>query len=73
MTRFQFIDEHRQSLSLRILCKLLAVSRSGYYQWRLGCDHPSVRLQTQQQRNFAIKQAFIQSKGRDGARRIQAE
>lgn len=32
--RFQFIDGHRDEFPVRRMCKVLEVSRSGYYAWR---------------------------------------
>ena len=32
--RFQFIDAHTQQFSIQRMCKVLQVSRSGYYAWR---------------------------------------
>lgn len=73
MTRFEFIHNHRQQLGLSFLCKALLVSRSGYYQWQVYRNNPGPRRLARQQRDTAVKQAFTQSKQRDGARRIQAE
>ena len=32
--RFAFIDEHRRQWPVRVMCKVLEVSPSGYYAWR---------------------------------------
>ena len=32
--RFAFIEENRQRWPLELMCRVLAVSRSGFYQWR---------------------------------------
>jgi hypothetical protein len=32
--RFQFIDDHRDQFPVQLMCKVLQVSRSGYYAWR---------------------------------------
>jgi len=32
--RFEFIDKHRSEFSVKKMCKLLNVSRSGYFKWR---------------------------------------
>lgn len=33
MSRFQFVDDHRDLFSVKRLCHVLQVSRSGYYRW----------------------------------------
>jgi putative transposase len=32
--RFQFIDDHREEYPVILMCRVLAVSRSGSYAWR---------------------------------------
>lgn len=32
--RFQFIENHRSEFQVEKMCKVLKVSRSGYYKWR---------------------------------------
>jgi transposase InsO family protein len=32
--RYAFIEDHRATWPIAIQCRVLAVSRSGYYQWR---------------------------------------
>lgn len=34
--RYQFIREHRQAYSVKRMCQLLGVTRSGYYSWHPG-------------------------------------
>jgi len=65
--------DNRDMSSLNTMARLLDVSRSGYYRWFHARKKPSPRRQVQQQRDQNVQQAFLQSKGRDGARRIQAE
>lgn len=52
---------------------MLNVSRSGYYAWRKHGQTVNPRKQRQIERDEAIKQAFIDSKERNGARRIQVD
>ena len=32
--RFRFIEEHRETFEVGVLCRALEVSRSGYYAWK---------------------------------------
>jgi transposase InsO family protein len=32
--RFKFIDEHQKEFEVSVMCRVLEVSRSGYYEWR---------------------------------------
>jgi putative transposase len=32
--RFQFIEDHRDKFPVKLMCKVLEVSTSGYYAWR---------------------------------------
>ncbi len=71
--RFQFIEKHGLQLGVSFLCQMLAVSRSGYYRWCIVRHSSSPRRQAQQERDEVISKAFVDSKKRDGARRIHAE
>lgn len=59
--------------SIRRMTLVLSVSPSGYYAWLKACQQPSQRQLAQCARDEKIKEVFIESKGRSGARRIQAE
>jgi transposase InsO family protein len=52
---------------------VLQVSRSGYYAWRKSGLTPSPRAVKRAQRDVLIKEAFDDSKARNGARRIQVD
>lgn len=33
MSRFRFVSEHRHAFGVKRLCRILEVSRSGFYAW----------------------------------------
>jgi hypothetical protein len=35
-SRFQFVEDHRGAFGVKRLCRILAVSRSGFYRWLAG-------------------------------------
>jgi putative transposase len=66
--RFHFIDEHRAEFPVRLMCRVLDVSRSGYYAWRKR--PPSAREMANQKLLEEIKAVHKQSRGRYGSPRI---
>jgi len=32
--KYQFIEEHRDEYPVTLMCRILEVTRSGYYKWR---------------------------------------
>ncbi len=69
--RFAFIDSEKASYSLRILCRVLRVSKSGYYAW-LGRD-PSRRALEDEKLRPKIVAAFERGRGTYGSVRVQNE
>jgi len=63
--------KHRDKFSLGRMASVLGVSRSGYYDWFRSRDKSSPRSLARQERDERVSNAFQQSKGRDGSRRIQ--
>lgn len=59
---------HAKQYSIRMMCRLLTVSVSGYYDWLN--DKPSLRAQQNLQLKRKIQEAFDAEKGRAGAIRI---
>jgi transposase InsO family protein len=66
--RFQFIEDHRDEFSVRLMCKVLEVSTSGYYVWR---DRPpSKREMANRELTAKIKAEFEKSGETYGSPRI---
>src|SRR5262245_30706963 len=63
---FRFIAGEAKTYPAVILCRVLGVSRSGYYAWR-------VRPERQDQLALRVKEIFWQHSRRYGSRRIRAE
>ncbi len=71
MTRFAFIDREKAHHDVTVLCRLLRVSRSGYYAWR---SRPaSARAVADEVLTTQIKSAFEDNRRLYGAPRIHAE
>jgi len=62
------IIDNENHFSISMMCRLLLVSRSGYYAWRHR--PPSVREQSDRLLKIEIKRVFDDGKGRPGAPRI---
>lgn len=67
MRRYEFIEACTEPWSVQVLCRLLAVSTAGYYQWRQRPVAAPVRW------HEAAQQVFTRHAGRYGTRRLRAE
>ena len=61
----------RAHYPLSLLCRVLDVSRSGYYAWRTRC--PSKRAQENARLEVAIQAAHVRTRQTYGPERLQAE
>ena len=69
--KYQFITTHRQEFEITVMCRVLQVSRSGYYAWR---QRPvSGREMANQKLTQQIEEIHQQSRQTYGSPRIQAE
>jgi len=66
--RYACIAKYRPDYPLTLMCRVLAVSRSGFYAW---CDRPaSARQQADQRLRVAIRAVHAESRRRYGSPRI---
>jgi putative transposase len=68
---FVFVEAEKAHFPVATLCRLLGVSRSGYYAWRQR--PPSARARADQELMRQIRAIHEQSRGTYGAPRIRAE
>jgi putative transposase len=66
--RFQFIEDYRDEFPVRLMCKVLEVSTSGYYAWR--GRPPSKREMANRALTAKIKEEFEKSAETYGSPRI---
>jgi len=68
--KFRFIEDHRDTWPVRLMCDALEVSRSGYYAWRGRPESP--RAAANRALLAAIRRVHARHRGRYGAPRIHA-
>jgi len=68
---FAFIEAEKEHFPVATLCRLLGISRSGYYAWRKR--PPSARAHANQELTRHIRAVHEASRGTYGAPRIRAE
>ncbi len=66
--RYRFIDEHKKAWPVNLMCGVLSVSRSGYYDWT-GRE-PSRREQSNRVLDRRIREIFAHHRQRYGAPRV---
>jgi len=69
--RFAFIDVEKALYPLRLLCRVLRVSRSGYYAWRVR--RPSDRALEDERLRPKVVEAFKIGRGTYGSPRVLGE
>jgi len=69
--RYQFIHEHRDQFPVRVQCRVLQVSASGYYAWR---QRPrSLRAAANQRLSVQIRAAYQENRCAYGSPRLHLE
>jgi len=67
---FRFVDEHRGTWPVRMMCRVLGVSASGYYAWRSRPE--SLRARENRDLSAQIRDIHTDSGGVYGAPRVHA-
>ena len=73
MSRFQFVDDHCDTVPVKWLCQILEVSRSGFYRWRTSAPSRAARARADEELAARIRAIHADSDGTYGAPRITAE
>ena len=73
MSRFQFVDDHRELFSVKLLCHVLRVSRSGYYRWREAAEARAARRRADVALAERIRAVHAEFDGTYGSPGITAE
>ena len=68
--RFRFIDRHRGTFPVRVMCEVLEVSPAGYYAWRGRPE--SGRTAANRDLLGEIRRVHLGSRGRYGSPRVHA-
>ncbi|MEU8976012.1 IS3 family transposase [Streptomyces monashensis] len=72
-SRFQFIEDQRETFGVKRLCQVLDVVRSSYYKWRASREARARRERDDQALADTIKAVHTDSDGAYGAPRVTAE
>ncbi|TCV98403.1 integrase-like protein [Biostraticola tofi] len=71
--KYAFIEKYRAEFSVKTMCRVLRVARSGWYVWRLRSHQPGKRQQFRLIYDAAVRKAFTEAKQRYGAPRLADE
>ncbi|WUH88895.1 IS3 family transposase [Streptomyces sp. NBC_00433] len=72
-SRFQFVDDHRDTYEVKRLCQVLDVNRSSYYKWLAGAEVRAGRQRQDRVLAEEIRQIHGESGGAYGSPRVAAE
>lgn len=73
MSRFQFVEDHRGAFGVKRLCRVLEVSRSGFYRWLKAAGARMERARDDARLARRIREIRKESDGTCGVPRISAE
>jgi transposase InsO family protein len=72
VSRFQFVEDNHGAYGVKRLCRILAVSRSGYYRWQAAASSRLERKRADQELCEQIQVIHADSDGTYGRPRIAA-
>ncbi|GII89688.1 hypothetical protein Ssi03_76780 [Sphaerisporangium siamense] len=73
MNRFQFVEDHKALYGVKRLCRVLQVSRSGFYRWLKGAAARLARQQADEQLAARMRRIHAEHDGTYGSPRMTAE
>ncbi len=71
--KYVFVENHRAEFSIKAMCRVLRVARSGWYAWCLRRHQPNRRQQFRLVCDAVVRQLFSDAKQRYGAPRLADE
>ena len=71
--KYVFIENHRAEFSIKAMCRVLRVARSGWYVWLRRRHQMSLRQQFRLTCDAAVHKAFFEAKQLYGAPRLADE
>ncbi len=73
ISRFQFVDDHRNTYEVKRLCQVLDVNRSSYHKWLAGAEARATRQRRDRVLAEEIRRVHGESGGAYGSPRVTAE
>lgn len=73
MNRFQFVEDHKALYGVKRLCRVLQVSRSGFYRWSKGAAARLARRRADEQLAKRVRRIHGEHDGTYGSPRVTAE
>jgi transposase InsO family protein len=71
--RWDFVSAHAKAFGVQRICRILQVSRSGYYRWLAGAKARAARQAAEDALVAEIREVHTARKGTYGVRRVHAE
>jgi transposase InsO family protein len=71
--RWDFVSAHAKTFGVQRICRVLQVSRSGYYRWLAGAKAREERQAAEDELVAEIREIHTAHKGTYGVRRVHAE